>query len=565
MIGLLKSAVCAFGVVSSVQALNKDLRIGNGGRTIHDFRREAVTNPNELDTRSLATRDVDPETLYPKRYFDIPIDHFPNKERYAPHKTGTFKNRYWFDASHYKPGGPVIILQSGETNGLRRLVFMQKGILAQLAEATGGIAVVFEHRYYGYSFPTRYLTTEDLRFLSTEQALADEAYFARNVKFPGLEDQDLTSDSVPWISYGGSYAGGMSAFLRTEYPDVFWGAISSSGVTKAIWDYWQYFEPAAQYGPPLAMDTQKLFTDMVDNILIGKADNEDLTQELKTAFGLPNITSNADFANQLAFGVGWWQSLNWDPEVGSREFYNFASDISSGKVLYPKTESKRSTAEMLLEEGGYEANQTLVNRLLNYIGYIDKTVVGRCGDEGSSQDECFSNLNVTFYQQTGQSQAPWRSWSYQYCTEWGYLQTGSGVPKGQMPLVSRTIDLNYTSTVCREAFGINRPARVELVNKYGGYEIEHSRLAFVDGQWDPWRPAGTHAFKYGAPHRESTTSEPFILIPRALHHYDENGRFPNETTPRLPPPTVKKAQRDEREFVQAWVDEWHAAKAKQML
>lgn len=34
--------------------------------------------------------------------------------------------------------------------------------------------------------PTPDLATENLRFLTTAQALADEAYFAQNIKFPGL-------------------------------------------------------------------------------------------------------------------------------------------------------------------------------------------------------------------------------------------------------------------------------------------------------------------------------------------------------------------------------------------
>ena len=68
---------------------------------------------------------------------------------------------------------------------------------------------------------------------------------------------------------------------------------------------------------------------------------------------------------------------------------------------------------------------------------------------------------------------------------------------------------------------------------------------------------------YGAPHRKSTTSEPFILISKALHHYDENGLFPNETTPTLPPAPVRDAQTAEVEFVNAWVDEWNSQKGKQ--
>lgn len=140
------------------------------------------------------------------------------------------------------------MLQGGETDGSGRLPFLQKGIVAKLAQATHGIGVILEHRYYGESIPTPDFSTESLRFLTTEQALADQAYFSKNIVFPGLEDVDLTSKTTAHIAYGGSYAGAFVAFLRVQYPDVYWGSISSSGVTKAIWDYWQYWVPVIENG-----------------------------------------------------------------------------------------------------------------------------------------------------------------------------------------------------------------------------------------------------------------------------------------------------------------------------
>jgi hypothetical protein len=98
-------------------------------------------------------------------------------------------------------------------------------LLHDLAVATHGIGVVLEHRYYGTSFPTPDLSTENLRFLTTDQALADEVYFAKNVVFEGLEHLDLTAPNVAYIGYGGSYAGAFNAFLRKLYPDVFWGML----------------------------------------------------------------------------------------------------------------------------------------------------------------------------------------------------------------------------------------------------------------------------------------------------------------------------------------------------
>ncbi len=120
----------------------------------------------------------------------------------------------------------MIVLQSGETDGTGRLVFLQKGLLHDMAKATNGIGVVLEHRYYGTSFPTPDLSTENLRFLTTDQALADEVFFAKNVKFAGLEHLNLTAPNVAYIGYGGSYAGAFNAFLRKLYPDVFWGVFA---------------------------------------------------------------------------------------------------------------------------------------------------------------------------------------------------------------------------------------------------------------------------------------------------------------------------------------------------
>ena len=60
-------------------------------------------------------------------------------------------------------------------------------------------------------------------------------------------------------------------------------------MTKAIYDFWEYYEPVREYGPPdCILATQKL-TNIVDNILIGKNSTKGLIKELKTAFGLQDI------------------------------------------------------------------------------------------------------------------------------------------------------------------------------------------------------------------------------------------------------------------------------------
>jgi hypothetical protein len=444
------------------------------------------------------------------------------------------------------------VLQSGETSGADRLPFLQKGIVAQLSEATGGLGVILEHRYYGTSFPVPDLSTANMRFLTTDQAMADQVYFSQHVVFPGLEHLNLTSHKNAHIAYGGSYAGAFVAFLRKLYPDVYWGAISSSGVTEAIYDYWQYFDAAELYAPhDCVLATQQL-TNIVDNILIKKNGTE-FPSRLKEAFGLGNLTRSDDFANAIDGGIYGLQSTNWDPAENSTDFGVYCDAVSSKEVVYPQFESLKNEVKDLIVAGGYgDKVDSLLNPMLNYIGYINETVVASCKDE--TQDECFTGYDTSgFYQKTDLKQT-WRSWPYQYCTQWGYLQTGSGVPADKLPLISRLVDLNYTSIVCREAFNISTLSDVEAINKFGGFGISYPRLAIIDGEKDPWRAATPHAI--GQPDRPNTASEPFILIKDGVHHWDENGLFPNETTPELPPQPVADAQRLEVMWLEEWMQEW---------
>ncbi|KAF9690554.1 hypothetical protein EKO04_011282 [Ascochyta lentis] len=504
--------------------------------------------------RSLYKRDdkLDLTLLYPEHNISIPVDFFHNDTRYEPHSNGTFDLRYWFDDTYYEPGGPVFVLLGGEMDGANRLPFLQKGIVHQVIKATKGLGVILEHRYYGTSFPTEDLTTKNLRFLSTEQALAEVDYFARNVKFAGHEDKDLTAPSTPWVVYGGSYAGAQAAFLRVTYPETFWGAISSSGVTVAIHDFWQYFEPIRLFGPPDCIKNTQTLIDVVDKHLLGN--NTANIQALKTVFGLGDITDKRDFANQL-IGVYGWQSTNWDPEINSPSFYNYCRNITqSADLAAPETESLRPTVASIVSAAGY-GNDTLVQNItLNAISWVNQTVLPGWRDSKSTQDSYFTlNANATALQQyTALEDYDNISWNYQVCTEWGYIQTGN-TPADIQPLISRTLDLDYNSFFCRALFNITTPPDLEKVNKYGGYNNSYPRLAHIGGNADPWRTATPLWYPDT---REDTVEEPWHIISHGVHHWEENGIFDNETTPNLPPYQVIYAQQYLKNFVVEWLAEW---------
>ena len=64
------------------------------------------------------------------------------------------------------------------------------------------------------------MSTKNLKYLSSEQALADLAYF--------IEAQKLHLKGNKWIVFGGSYPGSLAAWFRLKYPHLAHGAVASS-------------------------------------------------------------------------------------------------------------------------------------------------------------------------------------------------------------------------------------------------------------------------------------------------------------------------------------------------
>ena len=183
---------------------------------------------------------VSAQSKYPIYSIDQPIDHFPASDRYLPHDNGTFKQRYYFNASYYKPGGPVFLYIGGETDATERESNIDSGIIQILMQQFNGLGVILENRYYGESYPYSDSSTDHLVYLTTEQTIADNAYFATHVKFPGVA-ADLRAPGTPWILYGGSLAGAQTAFSLKAHGDVLFGGIAASGTIRAILAYPQWF------------------------------------------------------------------------------------------------------------------------------------------------------------------------------------------------------------------------------------------------------------------------------------------------------------------------------------
>lgn len=81
---------------------------------------------------------------------------------------------------------------------------------------------------------------EHLKLLSSRQALADFAHF-----HDLMVSQYHMTDKHKWVSFGGSYSGALSAWLRQVYPKVVVGAVASSAPVLAKLDFVEYVEVVA--------------------------------------------------------------------------------------------------------------------------------------------------------------------------------------------------------------------------------------------------------------------------------------------------------------------------------
>ena len=326
------------------------------------------------------------------------IDHFPGDARYKPHTNATFKQRYFFDDTYYKPGGPVFLYIAGEVSGESRFDNLQTGIIQILMQQFNGLGVILENRYYGKSYPFENSSTDNLAYLTTEQTIADNAFFARHAVFPGVKG-NLNAPKTPWILYGGSLAGAQTAFsLKTYGSNTLYAGIAASGTIYATLAYPEWYNPIQKWAPGDC-------TSRINNIILNfdavrATKNNTAISHFKSLFGLAALKDDRDFALTIAFPLGGplfyptntWQELNWYPPYGSNDFWDFCRNVSA------------------VPGHGYEAAWTQVDNQMKaatgkdwtglggYAAYIKRVILPYC-PTGTDLDSttCFGSQNKTYW------------------------------------------------------------------------------------------------------------------------------------------------------------------------
>lgn len=121
-------------------------------------------------------------------------------------------------------------------------------------------------------------STENLSYLSSEQALADLANFIVYTN----EKYNFDMGSTKWIAFGGSYAGSLAAWLRQKYPHLVYGAVSSSSPLLAKADFPEFYQVVtvslASYAPA-CVEAVREGTEQVEQLLLHVEGRRNITEK----------------------------------------------------------------------------------------------------------------------------------------------------------------------------------------------------------------------------------------------------------------------------------------------
>ncbi|KAK6066992.1 serine carboxypeptidase S28 [Seiridium cupressi] len=473
----------------------------------------------------LKTAAIDDLDLVGNATFDQNLDHSDSSK-------GTFEQRYWWDGSHYKPGGPVFVFNPGESSADDMIGYLKNTTLpGRYAQEFNGAAIIIEHRYWGKSVPFDELTAETLQYLNLPNAMKDMTNFALNTKLEFCEEGDCNANDVPWVLVGGSYSGALAAWTSQMEPGVFHAYHASSAVVEAIHDFWSYFTPIDQALPTNCSNDVKAVVQYVDYVF-AEGDDDDI-EELKAKFNLEDLNA-MDFADVLANPLSEWQS---DQDV-VLEFCD-----------YIETYGGRSKA--IVNNG---AGVGLVAALDAYAAWIKETA--KCGSGGSGCNTWKDSIKWNTPDELDDT----RPWQWMLCNEpFGWYQVGPPTSDGsnivssqlQPEQYSRRCPLTFPETNGFVAGSVTGWTEEHLNMWTKGWDAPYKRVFFVNGEFDPWRSA-TLSSDYRPDGPANTTDAPVYIVKGGVHTPE---LFVDEEDP-YTWPVVEAAIKQ----MGAWLDEWEKPK-----
>ncbi|KAI5782653.1 serine peptidase, family S28 [Geopyxis carbonaria] len=481
------------GIFLSVAALwSSTVFAGRGMREVQIEKELEKLEEDTAGFRAAAVPTVSWENV------SLPID-------YSGNYYGNFTNRYWVVDEYYEPGGPIFVFDTGESNG-------GQGYLGYLTRNTTffnrylrefkGLGIVWEHRYYGESLPfpiSLNTTSEEMQYLTTENALKDFDVFANQFSW---KNSTVSPKLAPWVVVGGSYPGMRAAFLRHLYPDTVYAAYAASPPVQAQVDMSAYYEQVyrglVNYGLSNCTSRIKLAVDYIDSQLAYPAASAKIKQKFlgRTA----EANSNAGFADALSMVLWGWQSGGVDATI--RSFCDHLDASAPGSETLATREKGKHFSNAWAAWPPFSA---IVS------SYTGSTCEGATPlPDGAPLPDC--RLDDRF---TGTLSI---SWTWQYCTEWGFFQSTNAGPHA---VGSKYNSQSHQQELCYRQFpdGLSsgllprRPRTAAINAVTGGWHMRPSNTFFTEGEFDPWRTLSPLSDERFSPRFEVSAEVPICGVP----------------------------------------------------
>ncbi|KAF7242447.1 Thymus-specific serine protease [Varanus komodoensis] len=378
-----------------------------------------------------------------------PLDHFSWQDR------RTFNQRFRANRLFWHPHGPIFLYIEGE--GTLSDYSVLSGHHVEMARKYGALVVALEHRFYGASLNPDGLEDHNLRFLTSQQALADLLSFHRFI----TQKYGLMP-SHTWICFGGSYAGSLAAWLRLKYPHLIFAAVASSAPVRAQLDFTGYVKVVAAG---------------LSNPMIGGS--QECLGAVAEAFSAVDSLVRAGQLARLARDFRSCRALQGPDD--SMELLGNLADIFMGPVQYNAESPLWTVAHAcgpMTDRSKGPAYQRLVAANDMYLALLDA--------------QCTQNSYAAEVEELRRTRVAGsrmeRQWLFQTCTEFGYYLTceDPACPFSRLP------NLTASLWTCLRVFNVSPRSVQEAVaftnDYYGAEHPRASRVLFVNGTEDGEAP-----------------------------------------------------------------------------
>ncbi|CAD6185246.1 unnamed protein product [Caenorhabditis auriculariae] len=412
------------------------------------------------------------DTQYPylvTANFTQKLDHFD------PYNTATWNQKYYYNPLYSRNNSIIFLMIGGEGPESSHWAAYPEVQYLQWAKEYGAAVFDLEHRFFGDSWPIPNMDVSSLRYLTTEQALADLAYFIQSM------NQKYGFDNPRWVTFGGSYPGSLSAWFRSKYPELTVGAVASSAPLNLKLDFYEYAmvvnDDLKITDPACYASVQAGFTGIQQLTLTPDGRNQ-LNNIFQPKFD--NKTTKLDINNFFGNLYNAYQGM-------TQYTYDGQSDRTHQNMTV------RAMCNVMTDPKEPDPVKRVHNLFLWY-NYFDPAGPDLSVLPNSYWD-VINQLKTGNLTALGEDGAAARGWMWLCCNEIGFMQT---TDQGKNVFGS-TVPLNLFIDMCTDMFDdsvkmnfvYNR--NLQAQNFYGGTDYyTATNIVLPNGSLDPWHALGLY-------------------------------------------------------------------------